>query len=657
MNGVEALGIRLGLIRFGFLIYCPRSDDETIMRTKPLFLVAILVVFVPVATALAQDQDAAVRLRLAQGFEQSGDWERAALMYEQLLAGDPQNYVLFDGLRRSYTQLKQYEKAIHLLQQRLVIQPGDINLLAILGGLYFQSGKPKQADSLWERVIEGEPNNPIRYRLIANQMIEHRQYEKAIRIYLAARSATKNQDHFMEELAMLYNALQQYEAATMEYVRMLRTRPQQLGYVQARIRAFSGKEEGRKGAMNVVRNEVERSPDEVSFHTLLAWLCMEGREFDAALSEYRIIDRLSKANGGELFAFGQRAMQERAYLASARAFREVVEQHTNQPLVPQARFGFARALEELSAGLDTVVVRLIPGEVVPTGNAQPGPVSETRPTFQGALALYESLIEEYPRTEVAMQALFRIGMIRFDRFFDLDAAAAAFEKVRVMPYNANLVFDAATRLAEVATAQNNLSRARKEYESLLPGVEGLKREQLLFWLAELDYFEVSLDSALARLGVITANVSTDLANDALQLLYFIQENKTTVPAAVGAFAAADLLVRQKKYSEALVRFHEVIKLYPTAFLVDDAMMKIGEVQVLLRKFSDAIATFQTVAGEMNTSIMREKAQMRTAEIYEQNLRDMPRALESYEQILTKYPTSLYAEEARKRIRLLRGDAI
>lgn len=617
----------------------------------------VLLAATSLTSVVAQDRDTAGRLRLAQGFEQSGEWERAVSLYEQLLAGDPQNYVLFDGLRRAYTQLKHYDKAINLVQQRLVVQKGDINLLAILGGLYFQSGKQNQADSLWQLVIEGEPGNPIRYRLIANQMIEHRQYEKAIRIYLAARSATQNQEHFMEELAMLFNALQQYEAATTEYVRMLRSRPQQLGYVQARISSFSGKEEGRKAAMKVVRAEVEQTPDEIPFHSLLAWLCMDGKDFESALNEYRIIDHLSKANGAELLAFGQRAMQERAYHASAKAFREVIDQHPTQSIVPYARLGFARAIEELSMSLDTTSWSMNTGGAPALRTPAPGPVAEARPTFQSALGLFEALAEDYPRTEVGMQALFRIGVIQYDRFFDLDAAVTAFERVRAMPYNANLVFEAVTHLAEVHTARNNLSQARIAYGSLLPGAEGPKREQIQFRLAELDYFDANIDSALARLGSITTNVSTDLANDALQLLYFIQENRATAPAALGEFAKADLLTRQRKYSEAQGRLQEILRVFPSALLVDDAMMKIAELHVILQRFPDAIAAFQRITNEMNPSILSEKAQLRIGEVYEYRLNDRQRAIDSYEQILTRYPTSLYAEEARKRIRLLRGDAI
>ncbi|MBI3586203.1 MAG: tetratricopeptide repeat protein, partial [Ignavibacteriales bacterium] len=181
-----------------------------------VFLISVLSCWV--SSLHAQDIDAAAKLRLAQNFEQVGEWGRAVAIYETLLEKDPQNYMYFDGLRRGYTQLKEYEKAIRLVRVRLVLQPSDIGLLSILGGLFYQSGDQVKADSLWQLVINTEPKNQNVYRLVASQMIEHRQYEKAIRIYLSARTASGNGELFIEDLALLYAALQQYDLATNEYV-------------------------------------------------------------------------------------------------------------------------------------------------------------------------------------------------------------------------------------------------------------------------------------------------------------------------------------------------------------------------------------------------------------------------------------------------------
>jgi tetratricopeptide (TPR) repeat protein len=619
--------------------------------TRVLYVALCLWSLVPIVRA--QQVDLATKLRLAQGFEQAGEWERAAAIYESLLDANPQSFVILDGLRRSYTELKEYDKAMYLVREQLRTNPADENLLATLGGLYDLADQPQMADSIWHVVIRKDVKNANLYRVVAAQLIDHRQYEKAIQIYLEGREGTKNQNLYIEELASLYGALHQYEYATREYVKSIRLNPQQVSYVQSRLSSFSGREEARRAALDVIREEVARKPEEVPMHSILAWLLMEGKQFDMALDQHRIMDRLTNANGAELFQFGQRAAQEHAYLTSARAFREVIDKKAGPTVVPYARFGYARAIEELSAENDSVAQA--PG--IQPSDVGGGTVSETQPTFQGALALYGLIIADYPASDIAMQALFRIGTIRFTRFFDLNGAASAFDKARGMQSNANLMYDATMSLAEIQTARNDLGRAREEYSRLLANAPDQYRDQVLFHLAELDYFEAKFDSASAILQHISSNVSNDLTNDALQLLYFIQEHRAAGPRALTDFAHADLLVRQRKYSEALVRYQSIIAEYPSTPLVDDGMMRIGELQLHLNHVDEALTVFGKVVHDVPTSILRDHAQMRIAEVYETRLKDKQKALEAYEQLLTEFPTSLFVEEARKRIRILRGDSI
>ena len=602
----------------------------------------------------AQQVDVAAKLRLAQSFEQAGEWDRATTLYESLLETGPQSFVVLEGLRRAYTELKQYDKAMGLVRKQLAGNPGDENLLSILGGLYYLAGEPRVADSIWHVVIRKDVKNSNLYRLIASQLIDHRQYDQAITIYLEGRAATKNQSLFMDELASLYVALHQFEAAAHEFVKILRANPQQVTYVQARLSSFTGRDEGRVEALKIFKDEVSRNPDEVPPRSVLAWLFMEGKQFEAALEQYRIIDQLTKANGLELFQFGQRAAQERAYVAAAKAFREVVGGKAAQNIRVSARFGYARAIEELSAQNDTIAqVRGESPAIVGRGQT----VSEIRPTYQGALALYESLVADQPNSETAMQALFRIGTIRYTRLFDLNGAVAAFDSVRKMAFNESLTVEATLSLAEVQTAKNDLGRAREEYGRVLRYSPDPYRERILFRLAELDYFQARFDSSSAVLQRISRNAQNDLTNDALQLLYFIQENRGAGQPALTEYASADLLVRQRKYSEALALYQSLTIHYPSTTLVDDATMRSGEMQLLLSHVDDALATFRKVINDMPGSILRDKAQMRIAEVYESRVKDKQKAIEAYEEVLANFPTSLYVEEARKRIRLLRGDAL
>ena len=606
---------------------------------------------------LSQQVDLAAKLRLAQSFEQAGEWEKAATIYESLLKSNPDGFVVLGGLRRSYVEMKEYDKAINLVRQQLRTNPLDESLLSALGGLYDLAGRTQTADSVWDVVLRRDRQNPNLYRLVAAQLIDHREYERAIQIYLEGREATKNQLLFLEELASLYGALHQYESVASEYVKLVRSNPQQVTYVEARLLSFTGREEARRAALVVVQKEVKQTPEQIPVLSLLAWLYMDGKEFDAALEQYRIIDRLTKANGQEVFQFGQRAAQERAYAISAKAFREVIEKNARRDILPLARLGYARAVEELSAENDTIAQ--LPGRtpVIALAGSVNSRVSETQPTFQGALMLYEGLARDYPNTDIAMQAYFRTGTIRFDHLFDLNGASAAFDTVRKLPYNANLQYEATMSLGEIQTARNDLARAHQEYGQLLKVAPEQYRDRVLYRIAELDYFKARFDTAAGSLQRISINLATDLANDALQLLYFIQENKAAGQEALAEFARADLLVRQRKYSEALALFESVTKRFATTPLLDDAMIRIGDLHLLLNKTDSALVVFGRIVNDMPTSILRDRAQMRIGEVYQGRLKDKKRAIEAYEAVLANYPASLFVEEARKRIRILRGDSI
>ncbi|MBI4428682.1 MAG: tetratricopeptide repeat protein [Ignavibacteriales bacterium] len=621
-----------------------------VKKSPQILLHSLLLLFV--SSAWGQDIDVATRLRLAQSFEQSGDWERVVSIYEELHRRDPTNYVFFDGLRRAYAQTKKYDEAIELVEHRLRLQPKDPHLTSILAGLHYEKGDESKADSMWQLVLLSDRKNASSYRLVASQMLDHRLFEHAIKTYLSARSAGLGQDIFAEELGSIYSALQQYGSATKEFIRILKRAPEQLPYIENRIASFSMRNDGLRAATAAVQEEIRQTPANLTLRSLLAWMAIEGKDFESAYQQYRVIDSLRNAKGHELFNFGQRALQERAFRVAAKTFRVVIEQQAPPTILPQARLGYARAIEELSDESDTSG-RFPEGT---TAGAQ-WPVSESQPSYSGAIALYGRIIAEYPHSELAAQAHYRIGCICFDRFFDLDRALSAFELAKKGAKSPSVQFDATLKVAEVLAARGNLFEAKAEYLPLTKAAIPAYRDKALFQLAELDYFAGSFDSSLARLGLLTSNVNIDLANDALQLQYFVQENKSTSSKALQEFAKADLLVRQRKFSEALGRFKEIAASNPTVLLVDDTMMRIGELQLMLKQTSEAMATFQKVAAEMQTSILRDRAQLRIGEIFQNVLKDKAKAIEAYELLLAKYPNSMYVEEVRKRIRFLRGDAI
>lgn len=617
------------------------------MNAGRTILMMILVLAMHRVTLMGQESEAIVKLRLAQSFERAGDWERAVPIYESLLLNDPRNYVYFEALRRGYVQLREYDKAVELIEYRLTLERDNPQLLAALGSVYYQMGKESTADSLWQAVVGLDSKNPSIYRLIAGQMMEFRLYDRAIDLFLRARKITGDPNLFLSELANLYGAFQQYDRAAEEFVQLLLLQPGQLSDIQSRMSVFLGRPEAIPATREVIARALSRHEDLVPLRQLHAWVLMEEKRYDAALEQYRVIDRAMRARGAQLFTFAGRAMNEGEYRIAASACDEALKAKPPAELVPLIRLGYARAIEELTVHQDTTTVRPSPQ----------GPIPESALSSGTALRLYASVAKEYSGTQHAAQAYFRMGILQRDRFRDLDAALAAFDETVRAATGLPLAEEALLERADVLVAKNDLEKARATYMSLSSSRSADMRNRALFHLAELDYYTAQFDSALAVLNRLAAQPGTDLANDALSMQYFIEENQGIFTEALKAYASAELLRRQKRDSEALEVFRSILRRFPTALLADDAAFTVAEILVRLRRYDEAVQAFREIAKDMPSSILRDLALMRMGEVYETNMHAPALAIETYEELLKLFPGSIHAEEARKRIRLLRGDVL
>ena len=191
-----------------------------------------------VLTVQAQKQDDQNLFRLAQAFEQQGEYERSLQLYSDLFKKDSGNYQYFDAVRRMNIQLKRYDEAIRISYRRFRATPYDFNLQANIGSLYSTAGKKEQADSVWNVVLFSANKNQMLYRAVANEQTNLRLFDKAIETYRKGRREIGDQFVFANELGSLYSFMMDYENATREYLLLLRQNETQYAFVQSRLNSF-----------------------------------------------------------------------------------------------------------------------------------------------------------------------------------------------------------------------------------------------------------------------------------------------------------------------------------------------------------------------------------------------------------------------------------
>lgn len=609
--------------------------------------VVLLLSFAIVCAAPAQTSDEQNLFRLAQSFEQAGDPEHAGQLYEQLQAAHPDNPVFFDALRRNFTQRKKYDAAIALSIRRLQLMPTDLGVMATLGSILSMAGRPAQADSVWDKVISTAPGNPAVYRLVASEQIQLRLMDKAVATYKRGRQTSGDRFGFANELAALYASTMNYRGAAEEYFLLLEQNEFQLDYVESRLSGFTSRPDGLSSAITVAQRYTADPKRSIVFLRVLSWLWMEAKRYDDAYECAETIESRINSNGTELFVFAERIFRENAFTPAAKAYARSLESGAGMPWAPQAKLGYARCLEELSAGGDT-------SSAVDEQSA-----SSRAARLAGVIAAYERLVTEYPLTEIHAQALYRIGAIKASRLGDLNGALRAFDSITVIAPGSPMLSRVRTAMGDVYVKQGRLDEARAQYDDVgrSPQSTPQQKSEARFHIAELLYFKAEFDSALTVLESLTANYESDEANDALAMRAFILENKDGFAEALRDYAAADYLARRQKLSEAVAAYASVILAYGTAPLADDAMLRKADCEVQLHRPVDALRTLQSLLTDLPKSTERDKAQFRMGEIYERQLHDTENAIKAYGEILSKYPNSLFTDEARRRIRVMRGDTL
>ncbi len=594
---------------------------------------------------LAQTGDMFNRFRLAQSYEQAGEFEKAKNIYEDLLKAEPDNFQFFDALNKIYVQQKEFDNSIIIIERRLKSNPQDINLKGLLGATYYQKGDEAKAFSIWDEALESAPQNIVNYRIIANYAIEERVFNKAIE-YLS-RGKKINDENFAisYELANLYSLFMKYTEAAEEYCSVLQKMPKQLNMIQGRISQYINKPEAMEPTIQVV-GKYAKENENINFYSLLAWLYMENDQFDKAFDVYLTIDSKSNSAGMELYNFAVRAFREKHFDEASESYKKIIDSYPSSPFFFNAKIGYAKTLE---ATLDQK-----------NNNERNSwkPFYNTiyinKQDYNEVLDAYSDLIQKNRGTEIEAEASYRIGLINKEKFENYDEAVKYFEKVTkdfAMSKFAVLAYNA---LAEIKIFQNDLKSAADLYTKV-PSVPRCPEEDKIHsWLmkAKIEFWNGAFQNSLKLLKNVTRNLSDNDANDAIELGMIINTTKNDSLNLV-EFAKAELLLYQKKFAPALDIYTKLSANENLLSVKDKALIRIAEVKIAVDNLPEAIVYLNQIGELKEKNIYSDWALFLLGKLYQFGISDLTKARESYEKLLANFPNSLYLDTARENITKLK----
>ena len=607
---------------------------RTLKRIYPRALAAILVA--GFAIGCSSEAKKSGFLKRANGYFESGEYDKAKIEYLNVLRADPQNATAVRQLGTIWFEQGAPLNAAPFLLKARDLAPEDLEARTKLTLVFMSVGQFAEARKEALAILDRSPSNQQAMIALAESSRSQRERDDAAQLLrslnadsnpgfhlaLAGLSLRKQDPASAESevkralsldpnsveahlaLGRLYWLRNDLTGADQEFKAAAELAPVRSGVRlnYAEFKARTGKVDEAKARLNEITRE---APDSLPAWRLLAQIAFTEGKLDESL---KFLENIALRDPANIEA---RLLHAQVWLAKGevkKALEDLESLATRLPKFPPIKYQLARAYlqdkntaqaaavlnQAIAANPDYAEAILLLGEI----NLQSGDAQPVVSSMLGLLKKRPDLVQAQLLLAQAYHALGRLN----------DATAVFREQIKLSPQSAQPHL----LLGLVLLQQNNTDEARKAFES----AQQLAPESLL---------------PVARL--VDLDIQTKDFNAAFQRVR--NQLQKTPEAPVAHFLEGKVYAAQGKWDDAETALLKTLELDPNSSGTYDLLIS---TYVAANKLPQAIALLE---GLLSRSPDNARAMMVQALIYEK-MNDASKAREVYERLLALKPDSPHA---------------
>lgn len=578
--------------------------------------------------------------QLADQYLNNSEYEKAAVLYEKLMNNDP--YGTYPQYLRCLLALKNYEDAEKLVKKIIKKSPDFPAYQVDLGNVYSSKGDSSSARQQYQKALKNVKGDQGSVISLANAFLQYQEIEFALQTYLQGKALMRGEYAYNFEIAEVYYQKGDFVNMTEEYLDAVADNPmlQQniLNILQSRV-GFDPDNTRNDIVRTSLLRRIQKYPDNTEYSEMLIWLFLQQKDFDSAFIQAKALDKRSRDEGGRIYNIGVMAESNLNYDAATKCYQFIIDKGPLNVNYVASRIGFLNSLNK---------------KVTQSNVYTQADLIRLDNDYRSALVE----LGKTARTAALIRGLAHLNAFYLDR---TDTAVADLEEVIVMPGISNITkAECKLELADIYLFNGNVwdsdllyKQVDKDFKNDPLGQEAKYRA------ARLDYFRGDFEWAQAQLDVLKSATSQLIANDALSLSLLIGDNMgmDSVADALLMFSRAELLFYRNKMDDAILVLDSLLRIFPDHSLVDDAWYKQAAIMDKKRNWQAEDSLYALIISHDSSSVIADDALFHRAKLHEDKLKDKTKAMELYQDLLKKYPGSLFAVEARKRFRTLRGDVL
>ena len=575
--------------------------------------------------------------QLAAQFFNSKDYAKAVVLYEKLYK-EKNSIAYYTYYLFCLIELEEFKNAEKLVKQQIKDFPSRSKYLVDLGYVYMEAGEQSKAKKQFETAISEMPLQRASVVELSNAFFIRGQSDYAVEVF---ETAGNMMDYpFYLELANLYRQFGNYSNMVEAYLDYVDYDYMNMQIVQSQLQnvLLDDPDNAKSEYLRVsLLTRIQKNPQKIYFSEMLLWLSIQNKDFEMALTQAKSIDRRQHEDGERLFDLAGISLANQNYDVAIDAYKTILKKGEDNYLYIDARIGLLYAHYQKVTSL-------------------------VNPKLEDLVSLendYEGALLEYGKNESTIVIMQYLGHLEAFYLHNnekaIDILNEAISITRASPQH---IAACKIELADVLLLSGDVweskllyAQVEKTFKNDPIGYEAkFKNAKLSFYIGEYDW-------AKAQLDVLKAATTKLIANDALRLSVLISDNiamdSSTV--ALSMYAKADLLYYRNMDDEALATLDSIFDLATWHPIFDEVMLKKAEIQIARERYEIAADLLEQIVKDYPNDITADNALFLLAGLYENQFKDLDKAMEYYQKLIQDYPASLFTVDARKQFRILRGD--
>lgn len=568
--------------------------------------------------------------QLAANYFEKGDFEKALVSYEELLAKQPGNSNYFQKTVDCYQQLSQFEKAEKLIQQRLdkYKQP---NLLIELGYNYQLQKDDKNAAKNYEKAIDKINENPSNVYAIAGNFEKKSLLDYALKSYqLAVKLEPKFS--FNQQMAVLYGQQGKVDLMIEKFLEEGEKNPQSTLMIQNYLSRFMT-DESESSFPDSLRKALilkTQKSQYIYWNQFLSWFYVQQKEYGKAFIQEKAIYKRNPESFSNIVSLAELAIEENQDEDAVNIINFVLENTDNLDLqifsnvfllrnriekstpkeYPAIKTDLELALKKFGVSPFTISLQELQAEFLAFNLNLP---EEGKEVLKNALKFQ---LNEYQKAEIKMQ------------------------------------------LADILLLQEQYNQALIYYSQI---EDDLKNDEIgheaSLKVAKTSYFQGDFQWAQSQFKILKSASTQLIANDAMEYFLLITDNtaEDSTQVALKKFARGDYLMYQNKNDLALAEFSKILKEHKGDAIEAVTLLRLGKINEKLGNFTEALRFYKEIIDKHSDGIYVDEALFFSADIYDEKLKQPELAKPLFEKMIFEHQDSIYFIESRRKFREIRGD--